>query len=291
VQSGRIDVLAFIGSAKVASLLKHQHPRPNRLRCVFGLEAKNAAVVLPDADLDLAMKECLLGALSFNGQRCTAIKIIFVHRSLADQFVARLAEGVEALRVGMPWEDGVSITPLAEKGKPQWFKELADEAVAAGARLVNRGGGTIDHTLFYPAVLYPAALNTRICQIEQFGPVTPILPYDDEQEVIDWVKASPFGQQASLFGSDPHRLSRLIDSLVNQVCRVNINSQCQRGPDTFPFVGRKDSAENTLSVSDALRVFSIRSLVAAKSTPANQQVISTIVTGRHSKFLSTDFLF
>ena len=291
VQSGRIDVLAFIGSAKVASLLKHQHPRPNRLRCVFGLEAKNAAVVLPDADLDLAMKECLLGALSFNGQRCTAIKIIFVHRSLADQFVARLAEGVEALRVGMPWEDGVSITPLAEKGKPQWFKELADEAVAAGARLVNRGGGTIDHTLFYPAVLYPAALNTRICQIEQFGPVTPILPYDDEHEVIDWVKASPFGQQASLFGSDPHHLSRLIDSLVNQVCRVNINSQCQRGPDTFPFVGRKDSAENTLSVSDALRVFSIRSLVAAKSTPANQQVISTIVTGRHSKFLSTDFLF
>lgn len=291
VQSGRIDVLAFIGSAKVASLLKHQHPRPNRLRCVFGLEAKNAAVVLPDADLDLAVKECLLGALSFNGQRCTAIKIIFVHRRLADRFVARFAEGVEALRVGMPWEDGVSITPLAEEGKPQWFKQLADEAVAAGARLVNRGGGTIDHTLFYPAVLYPAALNTRICQIEQFGPVTPILPYDDEQEVIDWVKASPFGQQASLFGSDPHRLSRLIDSLVNQVCRVNINSQCQRGPDTFPFVGRKDSAENTLSVSDALRVFSIRSLVAAKSTPANQQVISTIVTGRHSKFLSTDFLF
>ncbi len=291
VQSGRIDVLAFIGSAKVASLLKHQHPRPNRLRCVFGLEAKNAAVVLRDADLDLAVNECLLGALSFNGQRCTAIKIIFVHRSLADQFVARFTEGVETLRVGMPWEDGVSITPLAEEGKPQWFKDLTDEAMSAGARLVNRGGGTIDHTLFYPAVLYPADLSTRICQIEQFGPVTPILPYDDEQEIIDWAKASPFGQQASLFGSDPHRLSRLIDPLVNQVCRVNINSQCQRGPDTFPFVGRKDSAENTLSVSDALRVFSIRSLVAAKSTPANQQIVSSIVTGRHSKFLSTDFPF
>jgi glyceraldehyde-3-phosphate dehydrogenase (NADP+) len=94
-------------------------------------------------------------------------------------------------------------------------------------------------------------------------PGDPILPYDDEQEVIDWVKASPFGQQASLFGSDPHRLSRCIDSLVNQVCRSTSTRQCQRGPDTFPFVGRKDSAENTLSVSDALRVFSIRSLVAA----------------------------
>ncbi|NLE61736.1 MAG: aldehyde dehydrogenase family protein, partial [Planctomycetes bacterium] len=70
--SGRIDVLAFIGSAKVASILKHQHPRPNRLRCVLGLEAKNAAVVLQHADLDLAVKECLLGATSYTGQRCTA---------------------------------------------------------------------------------------------------------------------------------------------------------------------------------------------------------------------------
>ncbi len=291
MESGRVDVLAFIGSAKVASILKHQHPRPNRLRCVLGLEAKNAAVVLPDADLDLAVQECVLGALSYNGQRCTAIKIIFVHRSLAEAFSARFAEAVGRLRVGMPWEDGVQITPLPEAGKPQWLRELADEAVAAGARRINPGGGTIDGTLYYPAVLYPADPRTRICQVEQFGPVTPIVPYEDEQEVIRWVIESPVGQQASLFGRDPRRLSRLIDPLANQVCRVNLNSQCQRGPDVFPFTGRKDSAEGTLSVSDALRVFSIRSLVAAKATEANEQIISDIVAGRHSKFLSTDFLF
>jgi glyceraldehyde-3-phosphate dehydrogenase (NADP+) len=140
-------------------------------------------------------------------------------------------------------------------------------------------------------VLYPAPLATRICQVEQFGPVTPIVPYDDEQEIVDWAIASPVGQQAALFGSDPQRLSRLIDPLANQVCRININSQCQRGPDKFPFTGRKDSAEGTLSVSDALRVFSIRSLVAAKSTEANQGIISRIVSERRSKFLSTDFIF
>ena len=83
----------------------------------------------------------------------------------------------------------------------------------------------------------------------------------------------------------------LIDTLVNQVCRVNLNSQCQRGPDTFPFTGRKDSAEGTLSVSDALRVFSIRSLVAAKANDANEKLVSEIIRGRHSKFLSTDFIF
>jgi len=95
----------------------------------------------------------------------------------------------------------------------------------------------------------------------------------------------------ALFGSDPEQLSALIDPAVNQVCRVNLNSQCQRGPDKFPFTGRKDSAEGTLSVSDALRVFSIRSLVSAKTTDYNEEIVSKIVIGRHSRFLSTDFIF
>jgi glyceraldehyde-3-phosphate dehydrogenase (NADP+) len=86
-------------------------------------------------------------------------------------------------------------------------------------------------------------------------------------------------------------IADLIDPLVNQVCRVNINSQCQRGPDTFPFTGRKDSAEGTLSVSDALRVFTIRTLVAAKESDANRRILKSIVTERSSRFLSTDFIF
>ena len=290
MKSGRVDVLAFIGSAKVASILKHQHPHLNRLRCVLGLDAKNPAVILPDADLDLAARECVLGAFSYNGQRCTAIKIVFCHRSIADDFCQRVSAQVESLTVGMPWEDGVRITPLPEAGKPQWLKELVDEAVAGGARVINAGGGTIDQTLYYPAVLYPCTPEMRICQVEQFGPVVPIVPYDDEQTVIDWTIACPYGQQAALFGADAARLSRLIDVLVNQVCRVNINSQCQRGPDSFPFTGRKDSAEGTLSVSDALRVFSIRSLVAAKANDANEEIVSRIVTERRSKFLS-DYIF
>jgi glyceraldehyde-3-phosphate dehydrogenase (NADP+) len=71
---------------------------------------------------------------------------------------------------------------------------------------------------------------------------------------------------------------------------VNINSQCQRGPDTFPFAGRKDSAEGTLSVSDALKAFSIRSLVATKETDSNKAIINEIVRDRKSNFLSTDFI-
>jgi glyceraldehyde-3-phosphate dehydrogenase (NADP+) len=291
LESGEIDVLAFIGSARVAAILKHQHPRPNRLRSVLGLEAKNPAIILPDANFDLAVQECVLGSLSYNGQRCTALKILFAQRALADEFAQRFAAAVGQLTAGMPWESGVQITPLPEEGKPAWLTELVREATADGASVINPGGGTIHHTLFHPAVVYPARASQRICQVEQFGPVVPIVPYDDEREVLEWVVASPVGQQASLFGRDPRQLSRLIDPLVNQVCRVNINSQCQRGPDTFPFTGRKDSAEGTLSVSDALRVFSIRSLVALKANEVNERIVSEIVGGRHSKFLSTDFIF
>ena len=94
----------------------------------------------------------------------------------------------------------------------------------------------------------------------------------------------------SIFGVSADVIADLIDPLVNQVCRVNINSQCQRGPDTFPFTGRKDSAEGTLSVSDALRVFSIRSLVAAKDTDPNKKIINEIVKEHKSSFLSTEYI-
>jgi glyceraldehyde-3-phosphate dehydrogenase (NADP+) len=288
--SGYIDVLAFIGSSRVADLLKRQHPRPHRLRCVLGLEAKNAAIILPDADLELTLAECLLGALSYNGQRCTALKILFVHREIAEEFVACLSQAVESLRTGMPWEAGVQITPLPEPDKPHYFSELIANAQHYGARITNPTGGSINHTFFYPAVVYPVDARMRLYWEEQFGPIIPVVPYDDLELPIRYVEESPYGQQVSLFGRDASQLARLIDPLVNQVCRVNINSQCQRGPDTFPFTGRKDSAEGTLSVSDALRVFSIRTLVAAKDVDLNKAMFTQIVRDHTSNFLSTDFL-
>jgi acyl-CoA reductase-like NAD-dependent aldehyde dehydrogenase len=96
--------------------------------------------------------------------------------------------------------------------------------------------------------------------------------------------------QVSIFSNDAKEISSLIDPFVNLVSRVNINSQCQRGPDVFPFTGRKDSAEGTLSVHDALRAFSIRSLVATKMNDVNKQIINDIVNDNESNFLSTKFI-
>ena len=99
------------------------------------------------------------------------------------------------------------------------------------------------------------------------------------------------GQQLSIFGNDSKQVGRLVDAFANQVGRININAQCQRGPDSFPFNGRKNSAEGTLSVHDALRVFSIRTLVATKFQESNKALISDIIHNRESTFLTTDYIF
>jgi glyceraldehyde-3-phosphate dehydrogenase (NADP+) len=288
--SGKVHVLALIGSSRVADVLKKQHPEPHRLRCVFGLGAKNPAIILPDADMDLAVKECLLGTLSYNGQRCTALKILFVHSKIIPVFLERFAREVNQLGMGLPWEEQVQITPLPEPNKPAWLADLIEDAKQHGAKVVNEGGGTIAESFFYPAVLYPVTPQMKIYSEEQFGPVVPVVPFDDLDQPVRYIVESNYGQQVSLFGNDPDTIAALVDPLVNQVSRVNINCQCQRGPDTFPFTGRKDSAEGTLSVSDALRVFAIRTLVAAKVTDANKDLISRIVRERKSSFLSTDFI-
>jgi glyceraldehyde-3-phosphate dehydrogenase (NADP+) len=290
MSSGKIDVLAFIGTSNAANQLKKQHPKLHRLRSVLGLEAKNAGIILADADIDLAIRECVLGCLSFNGQRCTALKILFVHSKVVDSFLAGFTKAIGRLKFGMPWEEDVFITPLPEPNKPGYLAELVEDAVGLGAKVVNEQGGAVNETFFYPALLFPVNDRMKVYHEEQFGPVIPVLSFDDIEEPIQYVIGSPYGQQLSIFGTDPRAIAHLIDPLVNQVCRVNINSQCQRGPDTFPFTGRKDSAEGTLSVSDALRVFSIRTLVAAKEVEINKEIMTRIVRERRSKFLSTDFI-
>ena len=291
MESGKIDVLAFIGSSRVADILKKQHPKPHRLRCILGLEAKNPAIILPDAEIDLTVKECIAGSLSFNGQRCTALKIIFVHQEILDKFLDKFCTAIENLKPGMPWDENVNITPLPESGKPAYLSSLIEDAVIHGARIINSSGGIQNKSFFFPAVLSPVNSRMRIYHEEQFGPLIPVVPFKGIEEPMEYVVRSNYGQQASIFGQDSGVIAGLMDTLVNQLCRVNINSQCQRGPDEYPFTGRKDSAEGTLSVSDALRVFSIRTLIAAKENDLNKRIISEILKDQKSKFLSTDYIF
>ena len=290
MKSGKIDVLALIGNSKSAIALQDQHPNKNRLRLILGLEAKNPAIILADADLDLAIQECITGTLSFNGQRCTALKILYVHESIAAEFNKRFAEKVDALPFGNPWEKGVSLTPLPEPEKPNYIRELLDDATTKGAKIINTKGGERTENYIFPSVLYPINKEMRVYHEEQFGPVIPILTFKDIQEPLNDMAESNYGQQVSLFGRDIKTIAPLIDTLVNLVCRVNLNSSCQRGPDLYPFTGRKDSAVGTLSIHDALRSFSIRTFVASKDNAYNNEILQALLNSKESNFINTDYI-
>ena len=291
MESGLVNVLAFIGSSKVANGLKKLHPKANRLRAVLSLDAKNAAIVTKNANLEVAVKECVLGSLSFNGQRCTALKLIFVQREIAEEFVNKLSVAVEELKPGLPWDKDVNITPLPEPDKPAYLKECLTDALMKGARIMNENGGLTNNSFVFPAVVYPVTDTMKLYHEEQFGPIIPVVTFDSIEEPVEYQINASHGMQVSIFSEDPQEVARLIDSFVNLVSRVNINCQSQRGPDVFPFTGRKDSAEGTLSVSDALRAFSIRTLVATKTTEGNKKLLNTIITDHDSRFLSTDYIF
>jgi len=202
-----------------------------------------------------------------------------------------MCEKIATLKFGMPLDKDVKLTPLPVANKTEYLKSLVADALEKGAGVLNEGGGSVHKTFFFPAVLYPVSESMRVYHEEQFGPVVPIVPYTDLDTHVNYVYNSHYGQQLSIFGKDPAVIAKLVDPLVNQVCRVNLNSQCQRGPDTFPFTGRKGSAEGTLSVTDALRSFSIRSLFAAKEGSINKAIIEKILKDDTSNFISTDFLF
>ena len=290
MQTGFVDVLALIGHSSSAVALQDEHPFKNRLRLILGLEANNPAIILPDTDLDLVVQECISGTLSYNGQRCTALKVLFVHEDIVDEFNKRFAEAVDALKFGLPWEDNVFLTPLPEKNKPAYIDGLIKDAVSKGAKILNKRGGELSENYCYPAVLYPVSTDMKVFQEEQFGPVIPIISFTTIDEPLDAIAASQYGQQVSLFGKDTKQLGPLIDILANLVCRVNLNSACQRGPDIYPFTGRKNSAVGTLSVFDALRSFSIRSFVATKDNKNNKEILEKLLASKDSNFITTDYL-
>jgi glyceraldehyde-3-phosphate dehydrogenase (NADP+) len=290
METGDINVLAFIGSADASRRIRTPHPKPNRLRCVLGLEAKNVAVICKDADLDLAAAECVAGSLNFNGQRCTAIKMILVQAEVREAFTQKYLDRVNALVAGNAFDPTVNITPMPSMGEVERLQGLVARALAAGGRLVSPSldGQTVaGSTLMVPAVIDNVTTDMEIARAEQFGPVVPIGEWTDSMAVLDYLSNADVGQQLALFTRDAEVAGWWIDHTAQLQCRLNLNSQCQRGPDVFPFAGRKDSAEGTLSISDALRCFSIRSMVAVKKTPTNVDLAQEILSKGTSNFFST----
>jgi glyceraldehyde-3-phosphate dehydrogenase (NADP+) len=261
--TGVVHVLAFIVSEGAANAIMRAHPTPITLHKILGLGAKNPAVVLPDADLDAAATAIVKGSLGFNGQRCTAEKLVFVHRSVKDAFVQKVVAKVDALKAGMPWDEGVGITPLPEDNKLESMRALVDDAVAKGATVVNANGGRGAFSIMRPAVVAGVGPGMRLYHEEQFGPVVPIAFFDDAEQVLEWQRRSPFGQQSAVWGR-PETARAFVRKFTRFVARVNLNDVCQRGPDSFGFSAADKSGFGTLSLREALLAFSRPVLVQAQ---------------------------
>ncbi len=130
-------------------------------------------------------------------------KLVFVQASIADELVARLATRVEALPVGMPWDEGVAATPLPEDSKLTLMREYLDDALARGARVANPTGGRGTFSLMRPAVVYPVKEGMRLYHEEQFGPLLAVARFSDVDEVLEWQRRSPYGCRLPARPSSP----------------------------------------------------------------------------------------
>jgi glyceraldehyde-3-phosphate dehydrogenase (NADP+) len=172
--------------------------------------------------MKVTIPQLVAGTLGFNGQRCTALKLIYVHEDVKNEFLEKFSKKVDELVFGNPWEKDVFLTPLPEKDKPQYIKELIDDALQKGAKIMNEKGGIVTENYIYPAVLFPVDATMRIFHEEQFGPVVPVIAFNDVNVPLQDMSRSNYGQQVSLFGKNSTVIAPLIDSLINLV----VNEYC-----------------------------------------------------------------
>lgn len=253
VEHKAVNYINFTGSTPIGENIgRLAGMRPIMLE----LGGKDSAIVLEDADLDLAAKNIVAGAFGYSGQRCTAVKRVLVINTVADELVAKVTELTKALTVGMP-EDDADITPLIDTKAADFVEGLIKDALDKGAKAttdVKREGNTI-----YPAVFDNVTTDMDLAWEEPFGPVLPFIRVNSVEEAIDLSNQSEYGLQAAVFTNNFPLAFKIAEQL--EVGTVHINNKTQRGTDNFPFLGAKKSGAGTQGVK-----YSIEAMTTVKST-------------------------
>lgn len=239
-----IDFINFTGSTEVG---RHIAKLAAMVPLMLELGGKDAAIVLPDADMDFAADNIISGAYAYAGQRCTAVKRILAQDDVADQLVPRLLARVTDLKVGDPRDNAV-IVPLINTHAADFVMSLIDDAIAKGAKVI--AGGKRNGNLVEPTLIDHVTTEMRLAWEEPFGPVLPILRVKDTQEAIDIANQSEYGLQSSVFTNNLHDAFFIANQL--EVGTVQINNKTERGPDHFPFLGIKASGMGTQGVKYAI---------------------------------------
>ncbi|QHX36874.1 NADP-dependent glyceraldehyde-3-phosphate dehydrogenase [Spiroplasma sp. BIUS-1] len=239
-----IDMISFTGSVGIGNQIRKMGSTTD---LVLELGGKDPAIVLDDLNLEKYADEIVNGAFGYSGQRCTAVKRVLTTNEIADKLVPILKSKVEALSVGMPDENSF-ITPVIDEKSADFIQGLIDNAKDMGAKVVC--GDKRERNLMWPTLLDNVNVDMRVAWEEPFGPVLPVIRIDSYDEMIKIANESQFGLQASVFCQDISKA--ILTAKKIKTGTVNINSRPQRGPDSFPFLGIKDSGEGVQGIRESL---------------------------------------
>lgn len=233
IEHDDIAMVTFTGGTSTGERIAQ---KAKMIPLVMELGGKDPAIICEDADLELAASQIVSGAYSYSGQRCTAIKRVLAHHSVADELLSLIKVEVEKLSVGSP-EDNTMIVPLIDEQSADFVQGLIDDALEKGATLVL--GNKREGNLIYPTLLDHVTKEMRIAWEEPFGPVLPIIRVSSQEEALEIANESEYGLQASVFTRDIDKALTLARKL--ETGSVQINGRTERGPDHLPFIGIKKS--------------------------------------------------
>lgn len=240
-----IKMITFTGSSEVGEIISS---KTSMIPLTLELGGKDAAIVLDDAQLEKTAKEIVKGAMSYSGQRCTAIKRVLVSAQNKTKLIEHLVQHISNLTVGDPMDANNIIGPLINKKSVDYNIELLNDAIANNATLHHKI--KTEGNILYPVLVSNITPDARIAWEEPFGPILPVIEYDSIQNAIDICNFSEYGLQTSIFTSDMKKAEQIANQL--EVGTVNINKSSARGPDILPFLGVKKSGLGVQGITDAI---------------------------------------
>ncbi|MEM1967237.1 MAG: aldehyde dehydrogenase family protein [Nitrososphaerota archaeon] len=256
-----VGLISFTGSTEVGREIA-KIAANKRLHLELG--GKAYAIVLDDADLELAANRCVMGSVRNAGQRCDAVSAILVVESVADKFVAKVLEEVDKIKFGDPRNEGVTVGPLINKAAAERVNALVRDAVEKGAKLLR--GGRYRGSYHEPTVLDMVPLDARIIWEETFGPVVTIARVKDENEALSIASKSRYGLDSCVFTNDFYRMWRIAKTL--QVGAVTINDFPRHGVGYFPFGGVKDSGIGREGIGYSIEEMMVLKTIVLNLEPA-----------------------
>jgi succinate-semialdehyde dehydrogenase/glutarate-semialdehyde dehydrogenase len=234
----RVRKLSFTGSTAVGRLLLTQ-AAPRVLRCSMELGGNAPFIVLEDADVDAAVDGAMIAKMRNGGQACTAANRFLVRAEVAEEFTAKLADRMAALRLGPGIEESTSLGPMVNRRAVERITALVDDAVAGGAKVRLGGSPTDGPGFFYPAtVLTDADPASTLAAEEVFGPVATIYPAGSDEEILAQANATEYGLTGYLYTGDLARGLRIGEQL--EVGMIGLNRGLVSDP-AAPFGGVRQS--------------------------------------------------